>query len=124
MSAIANIAVQSGFAASADADAAASVREPIAQASERRAREREADEPPADADVSPETLQKVIGANARLSIEAHEKSGDYVYKSIDRNTGEVINQWPPEKFLRFLEAELERLELTGASVGVVADQKA
>ncbi|MEL7028975.1 MAG: flagellar protein FlaG [Pseudomonadota bacterium] len=90
--------------------------------------ERIEDRPPPssdpDADLSPETLQKVIGVNARLSIEAHEKSGDYVYKSIDRNTGEVINQWPPEKFLRFLEAELERLDLVGERVGVVADERA
>jgi uncharacterized FlaG/YvyC family protein len=42
--------------------------------------------------------------NARLTIEKDHESGKYVYKSVNRDTGEVIKQWPREKMLKAIAA--------------------
>jgi len=42
----------------------------------------------------------ILGANARLIIEKDQDTGDYIYKTIDRDSGEVIKQWPREKLLK------------------------
>jgi flagellar protein FlaG len=41
-------------------------------------------------------------ANARLVIEQDQASGAYVYKTLDRITGEVLRQLPREEVLRML----------------------
>jgi len=41
-------------------------------------------------------------ANARLVIEQDNASGQYVYKSLDRVTGEVLRQFPREEVLKML----------------------
>ena len=41
-------------------------------------------------------------ANARLVIEQDKTSGQYVYKSIDRATGEILRQFPREEVLKML----------------------
>ena len=41
-------------------------------------------------------------ANARLVIEQDQASGAYVYKTLDRITGEVLRQLPREDVLRML----------------------
>ena len=41
-------------------------------------------------------------ANARLVIEHDNASGQYVYKSLDRVTGEVLRQFPREEVLKML----------------------
>jgi flagellar protein FlaG len=38
--------------------------------------------------------------DVRLIIEQDEASGGYVYKTMDRRTGEVIQQFPREEILR------------------------
>lgn len=38
--------------------------------------------------------------NARLTIEKDQASGTYIYKTVHRETGEVIKQWPREKMLK------------------------
>lgn len=40
----------------------------------------------------------------RLVIEADDK-GSFIYKTLDRRTGEVVNQFPREQVLRLKEAE-------------------
>lgn len=40
--------------------------------------------------------------NSRLSIERDEATGHYVFKSIDPNTGDVLQQYPTEKMLSVL----------------------
>ncbi len=42
-------------------------------------------------------------ANARLVIEQDQASGAYVYKTLDRITGEVIRQFPREEVLKMLD---------------------
>jgi flagellar protein FlaG len=40
----------------------------------------------------------------RLEIEEDQASGTYVYKTIDRRTGEVVQQFPREEILRLRQA--------------------
>ncbi len=56
-------------------------------------------------------------ANARLSIEKDEVNGGFIYKSIDRETGEVLQQYPREHILR-------RIAKEKAAEGVILDTKA
>lgn len=39
-------------------------------------------------------------ANSLLRIEEDQATEKFIYKSIDRETGEVLNQWPSEEVLR------------------------
>ena len=41
----------------------------------------------------------------RLVIEEDPASGGYVYKTVDRRTGDVLQQFPREDVLRFKQAE-------------------
>jgi flagellar protein FlaG len=43
-------------------------------------------------------------AEYRLVIE-EDASGSFIYKTLDRRTGEVVNQFPREQVLRLKEAE-------------------
>ena len=42
-------------------------------------------------------------ADVRLVIEEDGHSGSYIYKTLDRRTGEVLNQYPREQILRLRE---------------------
>jgi flagellar protein FlaG len=41
----------------------------------------------------------------RLVIEEDPASGGYIYKTVDRRTGDVLQQFPREDVLRFKQAE-------------------
>ena len=41
----------------------------------------------------------------RLVIEQDAKTGTYVYKTVDRRTGDILQQFPREDVLRFKQAE-------------------
>jgi uncharacterized FlaG/YvyC family protein len=60
-----------------------------------------------------ETLDRLVrGAlpsDAKLQIEQDKDTGTFIYRSINPETGEVIQQWPPEDLLR-LRASLRELE--------------
>ncbi len=58
-----------------------------------------------------------VAANVRLVIEKNEVSGGYIYKSIDGNTGEVIQQFPREEILRVIAA-------SRAAEGMIIDTEA
>lgn len=45
-------------------------------------------------------IERMLASNLRLRIEEDSATGTYVYKGIDRETGEVKRQWPPEKILQ------------------------
>lgn len=53
----------------------------------------------------------------RLVIEADEETGKYVYKTVDRETGEVVRRYPREELLQMREDP-------GYNAGVVADLRA
>ncbi|MCC6919560.1 MAG: flagellar protein FlaG [Alphaproteobacteria bacterium] len=43
----------------------------------------------------------IMSRNERLSIVRDDDTGTFIYRSIDRKTGEVIRQWPAESMLQF-----------------------
>jgi len=47
-------------------------------------------------------LAKLLRSNVRMQVEIDKSTGDFVYKSIDKKTGEVDRQWPAESMLRML----------------------
>ncbi|WP_369827459.1 hypothetical protein [Caulobacter sp. FWC2] len=55
-------------------------------------------EPPAPVDVGPQP------GDLRLVIEQDNDSGEYVYKTVDRRTGETLQQFPREQILKLREA--------------------
>jgi flagellar protein FlaG len=64
-----------------------------------------------------ERVAKLLRSNIRMSVELDEGTGDFVYKSIDKKTGEVDRQWPAESILRML-AFFRELD------GLIYDKKA
>lgn len=62
-------------------------------------------------------LKKSIPQNSKLQIDKDENTGAYVYRSVDKDTGEVLSQWPSEAVLALRE-HLKELE------GLLIDTKA
>lgn len=58
----------------------------------------------------------LMGQNERLSISRDAETGTFIYRSIDRRTGEVVRQWPVESMLQF-KAHLRQAE------GVLIDSR-
>lgn len=58
----------------------------------------------------------LINREERLSILKDEKTGAFIYRSINRQTGEVVRQWPSESMLQF-KAQIRSAE------GVLFDTK-
>ena len=48
-------------------------------------------------------VQKIT--DFRLVIEEDPATGSFVYKTLDRRTGEVVNQYPREQVLRLKDAQ-------------------
>ena len=69
-------------------------------------------------------LQSSLGENSRLSIERHEASGRYVYRSVDKTSGEVLSQWPVEGFLSHLEKVIEVQNAEAETAGLALDEEA
>ena len=44
-------------------------------------------------------IKKSMPPNSKLQIVQDKTSGTFIYRSIDPDTGEVLNQWPTEKLL-------------------------
>ena len=61
-------------------------------------------------EVVEDVQQYLQQLNIRLSFKLHDKTGDLVVRVLDKDTGEVIRQIPPEEMLKLRE-KLE--ELTG-----------
>ena len=59
---------------------------------------------PAPAKAKREPVMPELSA-IRLVIEEDRQSGAFVYKTLDRVTGEVLNQYPREEILRMLTRE-------------------
>lgn len=68
-----------------------------------------------------EAVARVLGANTRLSIARSETSLDFVYRAIDINTGEVVNEWPQDTFVELIRGVSEDVRIdTNARNGVGA----
>ena len=74
-----------------------------------------------EAEPSDREASSILGENSRLSIERRKNSDGFIYRSIDRETGEVLREWPPERFQEFAEGEGASV---GRSEGLVVDRKA
>jgi flagellar protein FlaG len=58
--------------------------------------------------VVEDVQQYLLEHNIRLSFSLHDKTGDLVVRVLDKDTGEVIRQIPPEEMLKLRE-KLEQL---------------
>ena len=58
-----------------------------------------------------------LPANSRLQILQHEETGTFVYRTVDVETGEVVNQYPADEVLRRM---AYWHELTGLAVDTSA----
>ena len=47
-------------------------------------------------------LARLLRSNIRMSIDRDQDSGRFVYKSVNKVTGELDRQWPAETVLRML----------------------
>ncbi|MEX0643879.1 MAG: flagellar protein FlaG [Parvularculaceae bacterium] len=47
-------------------------------------------------------IAEALGANTRISITRGEEALMFVYQAIDVNSGEVVQEWPPERFVEFV----------------------
>src|SRR5215510_6674545 len=45
-------------------------------------------------------IRRSMPSNSKLQIEHDEKTGTFIYRSVDTDTGEIIRQWPPEQLLK------------------------
>ncbi len=54
-------------------------------------------------EIAPRPAPKSEQADLRLIIEEDANIGAYVYKTVDRNTGEVVSQIPREEVLKMRE---------------------
>ena|SRR5882724_7399821 len=54
-------------------------------------------------------IKKSLPANSKLHIFQDKSTGEFIYRSVDPNTGEVIKQWPSEKLLE-LRKDLKAME--------------
>lgn len=52
------------------------------------------------AQSAPGPAPAIEQADVRLVIEESDQAGSYVYKTLDRRTGEVLQQFPREELLR------------------------
>lgn len=95
-----------------------------APAAERRADLRQDAKDPAPQNRVLEAVEKslkemeppILSRNERLSILRDDATGQFVYQSVDRKTGEVLRQWPAEAMLQF-KAYLRKTE------GVLVDRQ-
>jgi len=90
----------------------------VAQKAAEKEREKEA------APVSLETVAQAIERyvpqdlpNTQLMIDHDKKADLYVYKAVDRDSGEVVRQYPADDILRFIAFYRER-------EGLVVDSRA
>ena len=77
-------------------------------------------------EASREAIAKALGANTRISIERTDAQDVFVYRAIDRDTGEIINEWPPHQFAELLRTAQagQGAEVDIVESGVIVDEKA
>ncbi|USQ98392.1 hypothetical protein MZV50_12950 [Caulobacter sp. RL271] len=63
-----------------------------------------APQPVHEAEVAQPVDDSPQPGDLRLVIEQDDGTGDYIYKTVDRRTGETLNQYPREQVLKLREA--------------------
>lgn len=83
-------------------------------------KEREKEPAPVSLETVAQAIERYVPKdlpNTQLKID-HDKNADlYVYKAVDRDSGEVVRQYPADDILRFIAFYRER-------EGLVVDSKA
>jgi uncharacterized FlaG/YvyC family protein len=69
-----------------------------------------------------EAVARVLGANTRLSI-ARTSAFDFVYRAVDIDTGEVVNEWPQAVFVELIRGVGEDVR-TDVDAGAFLDRVA
>jgi len=70
-----------------------------------------------------EAVARVIGANTRLSISRSDNSPGFIYRAIDVDTGEVVNEWPQDIFIGLVRGVREDVK-TDVDAGLMLDHVA
>jgi len=70
-----------------------------------------------------EAVARVLGANTRLSISRSETTLNFVYRAIDIETGEIVNEWPQDRFIELVRGVREDVR-TDIDAGLVLDRVA
>ncbi|OFW99670.1 MAG: hypothetical protein A3E78_02430 [Alphaproteobacteria bacterium RIFCSPHIGHO2_12_FULL_63_12] len=70
-----------------------------------------------------EAVARVTGANTRLSISKSENTHSFVYRAIDVDTGEVVNEWPQDIFVNLVRGVREDVKID-VDAGLMLDHVA
>jgi uncharacterized FlaG/YvyC family protein len=70
-----------------------------------------------------EAVARVLGANTRLSISRSETNLDFVYRAIDVDTGEIVNEWPQDVFVDLIRGVGDDVR-TDVDAGLMLDRVA
>ena len=70
-----------------------------------------------------EAVARVLGLNTRLSITRPENSLNFVYRAIDIDTGEVVNEWPESRFIDLVRGVSQDVR-TDVNAGAILDSVA
>ncbi len=69
-------------------------------------------------------LEEAVGANTRLAIARNESFGVFTFQAIDKATGDVVKEWPPVQFARFLESNGTVTDITASDVrGLILNEQ-
>ncbi|MFZ5617047.1 MAG: flagellar protein FlaG, partial [Pseudomonadota bacterium] len=74
-----------------------------------------------------EAVARVLGANTRLSISRSETSLNFIYRAIDIDTGEIVNEWPQDTFIELVRGVREDVRTdvdAGRELGAMLDRVA
>jgi uncharacterized FlaG/YvyC family protein len=67
-------------------------------------------------------VEQVLGTNKSLLIERNKESPGFIYKSIDRKTGEITRIWPLEAMAETL-SSLTEVQARPSMRGLMVDAK-
>lgn len=70
-----------------------------------------------------EAISRALGANTRLSIARDPGSPRFVYRAIDVDTGEIVHEWPQERFIDLIRGVREDVR-TDIDAGLLLDRTA
>ena len=48
-------------------------------------------------------IRRSLPSNSKLQIEQDKETGTFIYRSVDAETGEILQVWPPEQMLKLRE---------------------
>ena len=70
-----------------------------------------------------EAIARAIGANTRLSISRGAGATEFIYRAIDIDSGEVVQEWPQGAFLNLIRGVREDVA-ADVTAGLVLDETA